>query len=796
MKISYAWLQDYFEKPLPTPEKISDLLTEHAFEVESIDKVAGDRVLDVKVLPDRSHDCLCHIGIAREVALLANINLKPTVNNSELLSVPESNVLRVEVDDSHLCKRFTALVIENIEVKESPGWLKDRLKAIGQRSINNVVDVTNYVMFAIGQPLHAYDRELLKEADGGWKIVVRKANEGETLLALDNKEYSLRGGELTIVDGNTDGVLGIAGIKGGKASEISKHTKNIILESANFEPVNIRKTAKAIGLRTDASIRFENEITPELTVLALKIAADLLLEIANTEETRIEGMVDIYPRKASLFKVGVSLSEIQNILGMGISQKEVEDIFKRRGYTWSMVNPREIILTLARQLVGVPYKYASSVLYDAPRTFDCSSFINYLYVQSGVALPRITADQFVFGQSIEKDELKPGDLIFSQSSSSDEEKEFTFIATGEKMRQKVKHTKTFEFLPGTDVPGGVDHLGLYAGDNKVIHSSSASRGVVEESLGETKAFQNIVGYRRMLQSEESRFVVVVPAERLDLRIKEDLIEEIGRIYGYDNLKSKPIKLFEENVAVNKKEYWVNSFKKFFVDEGFSEVITYAFRNKGEVELANPIAKDKPYLRANLSEGLSEALESNSHNMELLGLTEVNIFEIGNIFTKKHEYTSLAFSSNNPDKIKKNIFEKFGFEISFVSNGKIYETDFDKVLEELPESSKPFEYSENDNLSFVPFSQYPFVLRDLAVFVPEGNNQNEIIDTVKAESSGLLVSHRLFDTFTKEFPDGKKTSFAYRLVFQSKEKTLTDDEVNPIMEKTAKILSKKEGWQVR
>jgi|ERR1035437_870596 phenylalanyl-tRNA synthetase beta subunit len=795
MKISYNWLQDYFEKSLPTPEKIAELLTAHAFEVESIDKVADDTVLDVKVLPDRSHDCLCHIGMAREVAILTGLKIKSEISTPDLLTVPESNVLRVEVEDTNLCKRFSALVIENVEVKDSPDWLKKRLESIGQRSINNVVDATNYVMFSIGQPLHAYDRALLKETDGGWKIGVRKAKEGEKVVALGETEYSLKEGNLVITDENANTILGIAAIRGGVATKISKQTKNIILESANFDAVHIRKTAKALGVRTDASVRFENEITPELTIPALKVVSDLILNIAGTDETQIEGVVDVYPRRPNPYKVGVSLSDIWNTLGIDISEKDVSTILDRTKFKWQLVNPREIIVETAEKLLGVPYKYSASVLYEAPRVFSCSSLVNYLYLQGGISLPRVTVDQFVYGEEIEESQLKPGDIIFSNSNSKKEE-EFVIIATGEIVRQKVHHTKTIDFMPGTPVPDGVNHNYVYVGDGFVIHASSSRNVVVRDEFEAIKKTQNVVGYRKILNVEEKHFVITIPPERLDLRLKEDLIEEIGRIYDYENLQSKSIKPFEKNFEINKKEYWTNEFKKLFVDNGFSEVITYLFRNSGEVELANPIAKNRPYLRPNLQDGLSEAVELNSHNLELLGLAEVKIFEIGNVFAKGDEHTSIAFSAVNPDEIKKKISETIGFDIDFKTDGNIHEADFDEILEKLPEPKDSFQYSDNDNVHFKSFSQYPYVLRDIAVFVPEGDDQNEIIKVIEKEADGLLVNYKLFDTFTKQFPEGNKTSYAYRLVFQSMERTLTDDEINPIMSKATEILNSKTGWQVR
>jgi phenylalanyl-tRNA synthetase beta chain len=306
MKISHNWLKMYFDEPIPSPETIRDLLTDHAFEVESLEKVQNDTLIDIKVLPDRAHDCLSHRGIAREVSVLSGVPLKKEVFNPRPFTAPESNILKVEIEDIKLCKRFSALVIDNIEVRESPEWLQDLLETIGQRSINNVVDATNFVMFSLGQPLHAYDKALLTEAHGGYKIVARRAKNGEVVKTLGEKDFTLSTENLVIADANKDAVLGIAAIRGGDATKITKSTTSIVIEAANFDAINIRKTSKQLGLRTDASVRFENDITPELTMRAIQDVTNLLFEIAKTDETQVEGLVDIYPKRV-IFQIATVL---------------------------------------------------------------------------------------------------------------------------------------------------------------------------------------------------------------------------------------------------------------------------------------------------------------------------------------------------------------------------------------------------------------------------------------------------------------------------------------------------------
>jgi len=781
MKVSYNWLKEYFDEEIPEPKKIAELLTMHAFEVESLDPISNDTVIEIKVLPDRSHDCLSHIGIAREIALLCNVKLKPNIFTKNIF--PESNLLRVEVEDSKACPRLSALMIEDVDVKESPMWLVERLHAIGQRSINNIVDATNYVMFSLGQPLHAYDRERLKEVDGGWKLGVRMAQKGEKVFALDDKEYVLEDGELVIVDGHTNAPLGIAGIKGGKASQISKNTKNIILEAANFDPVLVRQTAKRLGSRTDASIRFENEITPELTTQAFHAVTALIIDIAKGENTRVEGLCDVYSRRANLYTVGVSLSEIQNVLGIDISQKEVEEILNRRGYPWKYVNPREEVVSLAEKYIGVPYKFGSSVLCDSPQTFDCSSFSAYLYAQAGVAIPRMSNDQYLFGIEISEEDVLLGDEVF--------------------------------FLSNRDglAAGAVGHNGIYIGNGEMIHAGGFDKGyrkVVKEKIIESKYFDTgFKGYRRLLSDEEERFVVTVPSERLDLRIKEDLIEEVGRIHGYYDMESKAIDIAQVTPEIHKKSHYGNVVRNFFVERGFFEVVTYVFQEQGSVELENPIASDKKYLRQNLTKGMEDVLSRNIKNAELLGLEQIKIFEIGNIFKADSESTSLAFaldsakeykgkkSEGEAEQIILELAKVLGVPVDFDKGERVFEIEFDLIVSALPDPAIHLEYKGSDGMRFAQYSQYPFILRDIAVFVPKGGNQGDILTVVLAEAKGLLQNGRLLESnYTKEFPEGKKTSYAYRLVFQSLEKTLSDDEINPIMDRVTKILNNKPGWQVR
>ena len=252
MLISYTWLQkEYFDNALPEIEKISDALLFHAFEIEGVTQVGDDFVIDVDVLPNRAHDCLSHRGIAKEISVILDIPLKEKKYN--YVGEEKDTSLSVDVKDSNVCDRYMGRVIRNISVQESPEWLKQRLESIGQRSINALVDATNFVMFSLGQPTHVFDLDKVTNQ----KIVVRTAQEGEGMTTLDGKTVELQEGDYVIA--SEEGPLAIAGVKGGTLAEVTAETRDIVLEAAHFDPVTVRKTARKLAILTDSSKRFENE---------------------------------------------------------------------------------------------------------------------------------------------------------------------------------------------------------------------------------------------------------------------------------------------------------------------------------------------------------------------------------------------------------------------------------------------------------------------------------------------------------------------------------------------------------
>jgi len=339
MVFSYNWLQSFFKKKLPKPEKLAEILTMASFEVSKVEKRGNDFLLDIDVLPNRAPDCFSHFGIARECAALLNYKIQtPSAKLKEDKNKRARDLIKIEVKDKVACLRYSARVISEVKVGSSPKWLKERLEICGLQSINNIVDFANYTMLETGQPLHAFDAEKI----AGGKITVRFARKGEKISALDGKKYELDNNILLIADRKEP--LAIAGIKGGKKAEIDKNTKIIVLESANFNPIVISKSSKKLNLRTDASLRFEHGIDPNLTESAINRVASLIAEIAKGKVAK--GLIDFYPKKVLPQKIKLDLKYVDSLIGAKISEKEIKNILERLGFKNKKIKTQLIEVTV------------------------------------------------------------------------------------------------------------------------------------------------------------------------------------------------------------------------------------------------------------------------------------------------------------------------------------------------------------------------------------------------------------------------------------------------------------------
>jgi phenylalanyl-tRNA synthetase beta chain len=555
-----------------------------------------------------------------------------------------------------LCPRYIGVRVDGVAVAPAPDDIAAKLTAIGGRSINNIVDLTNYVLFDIGQPMHAFDAA--KVAGG---ITVRSAVAGESMTTLDDKALTFDGTELVIAD--DEGVLALAGVKGGKKAEVDTSTTSIIFESANFDPTLTRRTSTKHGIKTDASKRYENGMTSKFAEEGMHLALSELVKIMPS--AKIGAMTDVYPTpEKGGYHMNISADEINRLLGSIMNNANVSEVLSRLGFTYTMI--------------------------------------------------------------------------------------------------------------GND------------------------------------------------------YEIIIPNERLDLRIKQDLIEEVGRNYGYDRINSTLPKLSRRGVP-HKRLYYANKVRNFLVGRGYSEVFTYSFapKGEGEVEVLNPVGKDRPFMRSSLVSGMKRALTANFYNAPLLELEDIKIFEIGNVFSQSGERMKLAIGAMGGTKKRWKVLEvefkkttqemisevfgdehkdrlrsDLGSERSYLEEvggpdgqSGIVEFDFDGIIANLPEPTAYEELArEKNDISYQTLSVYPFIVRDIAIFVPQEVSEEYIETLLKKEAGQLVVRFSQFDKFQK--PGESRISYAYRMVFQSFERTLTDDEVGIIMERATLACNKESDWQVR
>ncbi len=282
--------------------------------------LSSDTIFEIGLTPNRA-DAASHLGVARDLAAIFNTNLKS--QNYTMLPVQQAGKIEIKIESAEDCPRFAGIYISGIEVKESPDWLKARLQAIGVKTINNIVDVTNFICHGLGQPMHAYNADAL----AGNTIQVKRAKEGELLQTLDQAERKMKGGELVIAD--ADKLIGIAGTMGGLNTSVNANTKNIYLESAYFQAAVVRKSSKLHDLKTDASFRFERGTDPDMCLMALSYAVELITSIAGgTAETHV---TDVYPQPIIPAEIELSYEYAQRLIGKKIEQSIMQSILTGLG---------------------------------------------------------------------------------------------------------------------------------------------------------------------------------------------------------------------------------------------------------------------------------------------------------------------------------------------------------------------------------------------------------------------------------------------------------------------------------
>ncbi len=652
----------------------------HSFEVESVVKKGNDFVLDIDVLPNRAPDCFSHLGIAREIAAILNSELQaPDSKSEEDQKLKAKDFVSVEVKNKADCSRYSAKVISGVKVKSAPKWIQERLKVCGLQPINNIVDITNYVMLETGQPIHAFDLDKV-----GKKIIVRRAKRGEKIKALDDKTYQLDGDILVIADQKRP--IAIAGIKGGEKTGIDKKTKNIVIEAANFNQRVVRQGSRKLKLRTDASWRFENGITPELVDLSQERVASLIQKIAEGKVA--QGLVDFYPKKILPKKINLDLNYLEKLLGLRISKQKVLKILKSLDFKTSEVGP-----------------------------------------------------------------------------------------------QRIK--------------------------------------------------------------------VGVPTRRLDVLIQEDLIEEIGRIVGFQDIPSTFPRAALISPEKNEELFWQRNIKNILKEAGLSEVYNYSFMgekqrgifnwSKGDLtELANPMSSFNRYLRSSLIPNLLRNIKDNLKHFD-----QIKLFEIGKIFIKKQnlrEKKMLAGILTRKGIKDEGFYELKGMVDSLLAKLGIADVWYDdyrqtpelseaeiwhpqksaeiksngeeigflgeihpKVMENLDIKERVFVFDvdfekllklASEEHEYQPISVFPAAIRDLAILVPVGTKVVEILNKINIGGGKLVRDIDLFDVYSGQgIPQGKE-NFAFHIIYQARDRTLSSKEIDEVHQRIIKALEENPAWEVR
>ena len=576
-----------------------------------------DTIFEIGLTPNRA-DCLSIIGVAREIAAKLGLPVKYSGHVVEEKGADVATISSVTVEDPQYCPRYTARYISGCKIAPSPGWLVNRLQAAGLRSINNVVDITNYVLMEYGHPLHAFD---FKKLAGG-KIIVRRALEGEIFRTLDGQERVLNESDFTICDGER--AVALAGIMGGENSEISDSSTNILLESAYFNPSSTRRTSKRLGLHTDASHRFERGADINILIRALDRAASLMAELAGG--TIAKGILDVYPKKYEPRKITARVDTINRILGLHLTDDEVKRIFLNLEFSVETIEPGIFA-------VGIP-----SFRVDIEREIDLVEEIARLngFENIPVTMPkaRVFSDLPPKHQSLEK---RLRNLLAAQGFN--EAINFSFIS-----------------------PEVFDRLLLDAEDTRRVTVKLRNPLVEEQSVMRTTLLSSLID---------------TAVKNLSFREMDQRIFELRRVYLQEQGKELPLEPLylagiltgrREAEGWNQEKYQVDFFDaKGIVENIFSDfkIADIAYTAENPEKFYHPGKACNIYLN---NEPAGSMGELHPDVMENFGIEQaVYYFEINfeRLVTQSREISSVLPPSRFPDSIR-DIAMLVADEVSFIT----------------------------------------------------------------------------------------------------------------------------------
>ncbi len=693
MKVQVDWLKEYTEIDVPTDE-LGHVLTMAGLEIESHETVElpdGEKseVLELNVTPNRGY-CLSHIGVAREVSALLNKSLKlpdPLKTlESEWGTVAVEDRVSVENLEPELCPRYCALVIENVKVGPSPKWLKDRLTAIGLRPINNIVDITNFVMMEYGQPLHAFDRDLL----AGNKIIIRRAKKGEPFASLDGTELKLEPDALVIADGEKP--VALAGIMGGINSQVSETTSHIVLESACFNPATVRQGSKKYGLRSDSSYRFERSVDLNGVVSAQARAALMMKELAGGGICL--GRVDIYPQEQKPIFVSLRMSRLNQLLGASFNSEQVQDILFRLG----MEVPNQSENMEVKIPSFRPDLLREVDLIEEIARIDGFDKVDTVYPVAGVRPVRISAKQNII--------------------------------------KKVRE------------------VFCCAGFAETVHYSFIECVVAEE-------------FKTAFASERNRVIALKNPLSSDYdTMRTSLLPGLLKTAGLNLSKGqKPLKLFEVGSV-----YFSDSNGARTEKAVLSAIVL------GPYELTPWKPRGGDYDFYDLK-GTLEMLITHLH-------LKLEIFPDSRPFLLPDKSVRVQISDKELGFLgqmapEQNLVGELG--------QNVYALELDLGA---------LEKSASSSLQFKPIPKFPETYRDISILVDRSVTSQKAADVILKTGSPLIQKVELYDHFEGKKIQADKKSLTFALSFQSAERTLSDNEVNPLFEKIVQTLKSELGASLR
>lgn len=778
----------------------------------------NEDILDVTT-PANRPDLHSVIGLAREIVAQTGGEVVWPEMVEERTGKSE---LPVDIKDVVRTPRY---VVEKYSVdnsKPSPGWLQARLIGSGVRPINLVVDITNFVMLEMGQPLHAFDASKVHPP-----ICVRQAKPSEKLITLDGVTRVLTAQDLVITD--TKSILALAGLMGGLASQITPETTEIMVESATFDGSSVRHTAVRQSLRTEASSRFERRLPVQLAPLALARASRLLQELAGAKPlSATSDQLHVWPW---IQRVGARSSRLTKLFGAPLSQDTIVKSLRGLGFEAEVFD----IAKAARSHLGTPYLMGARYRTHGTNAFDCSYFIDYLYSRIGKVVGHNVVGQFHEGRPVHSGELKPGDVLFLEGETHPEHFDYYYVS------DPTTHThKRVEVRPAQRKRAG--HNGLYVGDGQIIEAGKfdISQGKWTQLPKDQQSVRLIpvdeylkhpsyLGARRFVDDLEDYVALTVPWWRPDVRLEEDILEEVAKIVGYDDLPATLPPWHPSKVTFDRRNPGVWQIKNILQALGLFEVNTYSFvsaeqldgfgmKRSGHLKLKNPLSVEQAYLRSDLLPSLVTATAANGRYSE-----EFGIFEASRVFLKRgagelpDEPNMIAIAYKVPQggyfKVKA-VLDRMSRELGLETEvkpakvglgelsgtvkiggkaaGRIGLVGPDALTRHKLSGEIGFLELNLDNIvtqmqppKYQTISRYPGIIRDLSLVVPQKLTWAEIKSAVEPLGLGILSYQG--EWHGPGIEDGHK-SLTIRLEMIAADRTLTDDEAD---KRAAKVMAELE-----